>query len=377
MFGFAIGIKNKKVSGGGGDTTAPTLSNLAVTYTGASDTSFHITGDSDESSGNAYILFVTKGAGATAAATVKATADKTQAISSGSFDATCSRSAPNLMGVQDADVVIEDASGNLSSVTRLTIYNYSAQTYFTAASIVSSSEKGWLNTFILRLKGVGTTNSSDLWQYRLQIIHSNLVSLSSSMVNLANPGTLNATAVGAPAHSSAGIVFTGSEYLQMAVIPNTHFTDDKVTAGGYMVNNVASNLQDLLTCQVDLATQMTILPRNASDALFVRIWNSSTGSVNHTNTNSSGLLTITKRADNDEQAWRFTTSLGTDVTFSGGTRPNIQLYGSARNNAGTADHKMVNTGLMWFSFTQGFTTNMNTDWSSAVQELQTNYSRAV
>lgn len=236
MFGLGMGFGRVQDFGDSGDNESPTLSNLAVDYDTADDTDFDATGESSESTGNAYILFVTKGAGATAKETVKATADFTAVISGGTFTL---ENTVAMMGVEDADVVIEDASGNLSTVTRLVIYNHDAQAFFTTYSISDNTIRAAVNRRTTDLKA-GQINGSDIWAKRIQLCPIVGGDATKHAGDLSGNGN-TLVFIGSPTHDANGVNTTGTEYAQSGLIPNVDLTENDICVSYYLAANPSNN----------------------------------------------------------------------------------------------------------------------------------------
>lgn len=379
--GFGFGMINRRVGGSAPDTDAPTLSGVGITYAGASDTSFNMVGTSDEATGNMYMKFVTKGAGATAAATIRSTADFSQALTAGTFDKTLTRATlATMMGVQDADVVVEDAATNLSNVVRVTIYNHSAKLVFDAREAITTmtdADKVAMNWWIVGRKGAWTTNQSVFWTNDKQISIPLNGTLAQEMVSWRSPSTKDMTAVNTPSISSAGWANTGTEYVSANTVNSVDLT-----------STAAFTLEvDRLTDQqsssaefgaVQASTKRNFLtPRNASDLLDARFFNNTTGATTIANTNGSGHIIVTKRADNDFQAYRLGVSLGTDATFSGGTITDITDFWGAANSAGTPTMQTTNTHKLFIKHNGGYTANMVADAKELNDYLQTYMGRNI
>jgi len=291
-----ISIGNRLKRNGGG-TPTPVLSGVAVTYAGAIDpttsgdgsSTFNITGDSTNSGGTVYWIFVTKGAAATAAATIKASADGSQALVGTSFDGTATRATlATMMGVQDMDLVIEDAGG-FSNVVRLTIYNVDAKAVFDvreAITTMTDADKTAMNWWIVGRKGAWTTNQTVFWTNDVQLSITLNGTLAQEMVSWRFPGTKDMTAVGPPTISSAGWANTGTEYVRTNTINSVDLTSSAAfTFESDVLNNLSNTSMEMGASQG--TTKRAFLQLRNSDNLIAQFFNNSSGMATIANTNSS------------------------------------------------------------------------------------------
>lgn len=358
-FGFST---TKRRSSGGGVVSSPVLSSVAVTYAGASDTSFHITGGSTNSGGTAYGYFVTKGAGATAAATIKASANWSQALSGTSFDGTATRSAPNIMGVQDCDVVVEDGNG-FSNVVRLVVYNYSAKLWSDAGTF-SDAVKAIQNTYVINLK-YGLTNNTDVWAKMVELKREIFADATNNAINIKNPGTFNSTYINSPSHGAGGVAYNGTtQYCTRGVVPSTDLTLNDSHQG-------ATKLTDLGTSNAFCGSS------NGTNYMLIYESTTSVRSMNYTGADqmvaagvtANGSFIQTRRSSTDRQFFKNGASIGTSVV-GGGALPAFELYGAAYNLSGVASLLCADT-FRGFSSGLGITANEAADLQAADEALYT------
>lgn len=221
------------------------------------------------------------------------------------------------------------------SVAGGVVYDADAQAYFTAnTAITSAADKNAINTFYLGLKtdGIYTKIKAmylPIWG-----------SASSSKWNLVNPADTDAayrlTFATGMTFTSSGMTSNGtSGYALTHLIPNTNLTNNNTHLSIYSRTNNDGVFFDIGSGKptgqyIDLVLRIS---GNAQSDQY----NSSTGRISTTNSNSQGFYVASRTASNVHKLFKNNTQLGTTNTgaSTGFTSINDKLSIAALNEGGT------------------------------------------
>lgn len=363
---------NQTVSAG--DTTAPTFSSGPASAS-VLDTSFNITATLNEW-GTVYSLVQAAATAAPSVATIIASGESAADTGSG---VTISHTGLTASTDYTAYVVAKDDDGNTqASATEVDVttgsgYDASTQAWFGAGSF-STANKDIMDDFVLNLK-TGITNATDVWSDIIALYvmcwgGSDSTS-SNDAINGKNPGTYTITFVNSPTFAAGGVTFNGtSQYARTGVIPSSHLTNDDLTISSYQVNNVANTSGMSFGARISSTQIIRSTPRTGADQIQIDCYNGALGRLLVANTDSSGLITYTRRSTTDAEAYRNTTTLGNDTDNSGTSVPTCEFYLYAQNNDGTAAN-FYNNICRVAMIGNGMTDNQVADWSAAVSQLMT------
>jgi len=261
---------------------------------------------------------------------------------------------------------------------RFTYYGNSfdsdAQSFIDAALITGATQQSVLNTFVLMLKGTGTTNSSDLWSkiyalYPYCPIDGSTANATAYSYNLKNPATFQVAWTG----------FVSGDYTVNGVIGGSGKYGDTNL-------NILSNLPSMefgidsytrtqnTSLQVEMGASKSVLPYDGG-----LIYPYGTVSVGYTYVNKfvtatlqttrTGLLSAQYDGTNSDK-YRNGVSFSTTAQTSA-VRQNLNFIIHARNFGGVinANSTKSNAG---FSIRQAFDTNEMADFFEAWDYYQTN-----
>jgi hypothetical protein len=181
---------------------------------------------------------------------------------------------------------------------------------------------------------------------------------------------------GGVTHDANGVTFNGTTgYMQTGFIDSLQMPLNQYTLSVYSRTNNSGTITDIGT--IVAATQRSqVLARNGSNQLLCDSYGTTTGRITAANSDSSGLITATRRSSTDAQAYRNGVSLGS-ISAAQGTQPNTEFFIGAVNTAGVASNfssrNYAHAEICW----GGFTTAEALANYNNIQALQTALSRQV
>jgi hypothetical protein len=266
-------------------------------------------------------------------------------------------------------------SGNFrTNYTPPSTFDADAVAYFTAAGITDTTEKDAVNQLVLDLKGTGsTTNNTDVWAEMLALYPVSPTSLAAAAFNLKNPATYQIDWYNSPSHSSAGIAFNGTtQYGDCNFIPSTALASANDASVGGSVNSVAAGTNYIMGSNV--TTSQRFLLYHLTSTINAQLFSTGNGIVNGSYAARDGVFISSRRSSTDLEIYGAGTSLATQTGTHTGTLPNIPVFLSAYNNAGTPLGFSQQT--IDFAFLgKGLTDNQVTDIYNAITNYNTALSR--
>jgi hypothetical protein len=215
-------------------------------------------------------------------------------------------------------------------IGRTTKYDPLSADYFLRAGITNALEKKWVNYVALQL------NANPALKAKLIVL--NLCSPTSYGASLHNfiSSSFLFSATAAPGFSQTGRTYDGAtQFIKTGLTPSTSLGAASNTIGFYSRTNNTSGIQ--MGAVVSATQELRARPRTATDLAQLVLYTSATmltGSV----TDSSGYFFYSVTGAQARNIRRNNAQVASDIiTVVAGTRPNIELYVGARNNAGTAD----------------------------------------
>jgi hypothetical protein len=249
-----------------------------------------------------------------------------------------------------------------------------AAAYIAAAGITDAAEQAAVNQLVLDLKGTGsTTNNTDVWAEMLALYPVSPTSLAAAAFNLKNPATYQIDWYNSPSHSSAGVAFNGTtQYGDCNFIPSTALASANDACAGGSVNSVAAGTTYIMGSNV--TTSQRFLFYHLTSTINAQLFSTGNGIVSGSYTARGGVFISSRRSSTDLEIYEAGASLATQTGTHTGTLPNISVFLSAYNNAGTPLGFSQQT--IDFAFLgKGLTDNQVTDIYDAITNYNTALSR--
>lgn len=273
---------------------------------------------------------------------------------------------------------------NHGQVLTTSLNDVDAELFISAYSITNETETNALNQFVIDLKGEGyTPNGSNLWSDIFIGVTGGAIypfiggNSMSHTGNLINPGSFDLTFIGSQTHSSTGVEFSGTNsYATTGIIPITHLIPNDFSFSVYLRDNIP-HTSAAMGAQTSGTSRLKIFPRISINARFdANTGNTTNGSFQTSNTDSSSLITGTRRSISDVELFRNGNSLGIGTASNTGSLPTIEIYIASNNLSGSSSGYYLNEFRL-ASISKGMTTIQLIDWNNAVQRFQTTLGRAV
>lgn len=257
-------------------------------------------------------------------------------------------------------------------------YDPNAQAFFTAADLNNTTDRNAVNQLVLDLK------SNSLWT-KMYVIYPFVGGISTTCsYNLVNPNTYQITWNGGMTFSSTGVVSNGSSgYGNTGWNPKSFDALTGITTSlclsVYSRTNSTNDGEEYGVASGNPAIQM-LAKRTNGNVIFDN-YNSSTGRIQTAVTNSLGLFTSSRTAQNELKGYRNASQVGSTLTTNQ-TASNIQttlnynLYVCAQNNAGSTASYSTRQ-LAWMHIGAGLTSSEVSTLYTIVQNYQTALSRNV
>lgn len=221
-----------------------------------------------------------------------------------------------------------------------------AVTYAQAEGITvpSSRTLSRLSGLITRYDNAGIITIADVL-----FIFSNNTSEEFSLLDILNPDSREATKNSwSGSHSSKGFKGAGTSFLNLNWIPSTgvNFTQNNGAIVSFVADDVGQN-NGILYGSRNASTQVNLTPRGLAVANATRhMINDNTNDDMANNETSLGVY-ISQRTGATAKSMYRTIEPVSNATRTSVGRPDVNMYGLARNNQGTADAFSTNTiGLL-------------------------------
>jgi hypothetical protein len=258
-------------------------------------------------------------------------------------------------------------------------YDSNAQAFFDAAGITNTTEKNAVNQLVLDLK------SNSLWNNMFFIYPFVGGTSTTTSYNLKNTSQYQITWNGGITFSSTGVLSNGtSGYGNTGWNPKTYSLSfpsitSSLCLSVYSRTNNTNDGEEYGVASGQPAIQM-LAKRTNGNAIFDN-YNSTNGRIQTAVTNSQGLFTSSRTAQNYFQAFRNASQVGSDLTTNQNTADitttlNYNLYVLAQNNAGSAASYSTRE-LAWMHAGYGLSSSQVSTLYTIVQNYQTALSRNV
>jgi len=257
-------------------------------------------------------------------------------------------------------------------------YDPAAQAFFTAAGITDTTQKSAVNQLVLDLK------SNSLWT-KMYVIYPFVGGTSTTTsYNLVDTTKYQITWNGGITFSTNGVVSNGSSgYGNTGWNPRTFNSLTGITTSLslsiYSRTNSTNDGEEFGVASGQPAIQM-LAKRTNGNVIFDN-YNSSNGRIQTAVTNSLGLFTTSRTAQNAMAIYRNASQLGSTLTTNATTTDitttlNYNLFVLAQNNAGSAASYSTRQ-LAWMHIGAGLTSGEVSTLNTIVQAYQTTLSRNV
>lgn len=258
----------------------------------------------------------------------------------------------------------------LNQTDQTVTYDADAQDYIdrveATGRTLTGSEKGYFNTFFIKLKTDGVWNDiTDAGPTFLGTSAASLVTLK---------GATTATAVNSPTFSSSGVDFNGTnQYINTGINSATSLTVDDTHIGFYSREAQAASGSQIEMGNSNAANTIRILfaLRLTTFGFLADHYNASgNGRVSSTSPGTSAGFFVTSRTANNSMAIYFNgasqgTQTGTDATAS---LNSLNIYVGAYNSNGSAQGFSTKQCAYW-SVGSGLTSTQVADYNNAVEAL--------
>jgi hypothetical protein len=249
-------------------------------------------------------------------------------------------------------------------------FDADAQAFFTAASITDSTQKSAVNQLVLDLK------SYNIWTKIKALYPIVGGSASSHAVNLKTPGTYNLTFATGVTHSSTGMTGNGtSGYANTQFNTSTQSTLNNTHLSFYSRTNLENSSIDAGNSNA-AGTQWLLATRFTSVGAISDQYNSTTGRLTATNTNSQGFYIQSRTASNVHKLFKNGSQLGTTNTGASGSLLNLNMTLLCQNQNGTPASYSIRQ-CAFASIGDGLTDAESSNFYTAVNTYQTTLSRNV
>lgn len=222
--------------------------------------------------------------------------------------------------------------------------NAQASTYFSALGVAGFTEAQSLSLYSLTFNAIKEAIDDFFEELVTGSMDTKMIAMypliggtaATHAINASNPGTFDVTWVGSPTHSATGTDFNGTtQFGKTGIIPSTDTNNNDV----HLSHCCRVNSQSVVDigCQVTTSQKLLGLIRQSIDLAVFDSYhvNIANGRILVASIDSLGLTIYTRTASNSAKIYMEGAIIGTTV-LSGGTRPNIEIYLSCFNNAGTA-----------------------------------------
>ena len=266
---------------------------------------------------------------------------------------------------------------------RFTYYGNSfdadAQAFIDAAGITGATQQSVLNTFVLMLKGTGTTNSSNLFSkiyalYPYCPIDGSTANATAYSYNLINPATFQVAWTGFVSgnYTVNGVIGGSGKYGRSGFIPSVSGDIDSLALTAYSRTDTANNSM-AIGCRINSTTGNTFLqPRLVSgNKLSARISSLASNTQSTSTVTSLGLLTGNRTDALTVSMYKNGVKVGERTNATNDALCTFEAYVHAYNNGGSASGNDTRE-YAGFSIHQGFTVNEMADFFEAWDYYQTN-----
>ena len=258
-------------------------------------------------------------------------------------------------------------------------FDSDAQAFIDAALITGANQQSVLNTFVLMLKGTGTTNSSNLFSkiyalYPYCPIDESTATATAYSYNLINPATFQIAWTGFVSgnYTVNGVIGGSGKYGRSGFIPSVSGDIDSLALTAYSRTDTANN-STALGCRINSTTGNTFLqPRLVSgNKLSARISSLASNTQSTSTVTSLGLLTGNRTDALTVSMYKNGVNVGERTNIANNSLCTFEAYVHAYNNSGSAASNDTRE-YAGFSIHQGFTVNEMADFFEAWDYYQTN-----
>lgn len=248
-------------------------------------------------------------------------------------------------------------------------FDADAEAFFTAASITDTTQKSAVNQLVLDLK------SYNIWTKMKALYPIVGGSASSHAVNLKTPGTYNLTFSTGWTHASTGMT-PSSAYANTNLIPNSNLTSNNTHISFYSRTNSDGLYFDMGIGNTS-SGYFDIAIRYLNN-LYANQYNSTTGRITASNTNSQGFYITSRTANNVYKVFKTGSQLGstnTNTSSDFSTLTQSMFIGALQESSVAAYNS--NRQCAFASIGDGLTDAEASNFYTAVQAYQTTLSRNV
>lgn len=246
--------------------------------------------------------------------------------------------------------------------------DFHASDYFVRAGISSTTAKDATNVLAKNLKADG------FWAGERAVYPIAGGTASSHAANLI-AATFTITWTGSPTHDGNGVTYNGSsQFGNTNLNPNTSLTLRNLHASVYSGTQMGSGSGDKYFIGAVAGGSYTIIDYYSSTN---KVFSAATGGVfvdAATDGVTVGLLTVSRTSSTALEAFRGSSSLGTNTATVSVGNTNANIYLSARNNSGTTDNYNATNGR-FYSFGDGISSSNMGLYNSIILRFETTLGR--
>ena len=248
-----------------------------------------------------------------------------------------------------------------------------ALAFFTAAGITDTTQKSAVNTLVTDLK------TANIWTKMKALYPFVGGTAAQHRFNLKSPGTTNADFyldfIGGGTHGATGYLPNGTTaYADTKLIPSANFpTISDISVGFYSRTNIAQTSSDIAAYQ-NSSKCIGFQTRWTDNTIYAQSYrDASPYNIVATNTDSSGLFTLSRTSTSSLKQYRNSTILGTSTASIEGSIPTNSICLSNNGNSGSYSSREQAFAFIGNGLTDTETANLYT----AVQAYQTTLNRQV
>ena len=247
-----------------------------------------------------------------------------------------------------------------------------AQAFITAATITNSTQQSAIDTLVKALK------TANIWTKMKALYPFVGGTAAQHRFNLKDPRTVNAAFyldfLGGGGHSATGYQPNGNSYADTKLIPSANFpTISDISIGFYSRTNIAQTSNDIGVYTSDIKA-LAIQTRWTDNKIYSQCYRDPNPySIMASNTDSSGLFTLSRTSTTSLKQFRNSSVIGTSTTSMGGSIPTNSICLSNNGNSGSYSSREQAFAFIGNGLTDTEATNLYT----AVQAYQTTLGRNV
>jgi hypothetical protein len=248
-----------------------------------------------------------------------------------------------------------------------------AQAFITAASITDATQKSAINQLVLDLK------AASIWTKMVAIYPYVGGAATPHSFNLKTPASFQITWGGTVTHNANGVTGNGSTGKgDTGLSPATSLGLNDTHMSVYSRTLSTATSAEMGSLSGSSGSYCGLFCKYTDNNMYAELWGTGAApdEISGVPTNSQGLFTASRRAVNDFEIYRNSTSLNTLTGNRVGTRPTNNMYVLGQNNAGAVSNPSARN-IAWHSFGNGLTDADVSALYTAVQAYQTTLGRQV